>query len=285
MKHKKAAQFAGEYLTLLVAAAIRGFSVSCILVPNHFAPGGITGLGTLIENMTGFPAGYTYFLANIPLVVLAFIFLGKEFSIKSALAAVGASAFMVLFQMVPYTYTDERILAAVLGGVLNGVSLALALKVGGTMGGTDILGTFVQRKHTTTNVSWFITLIDSTVVLVSLFFYKDGITPAILALTEMFAASKTCEVIVNGMKSAVKFEIVTTRPAELSQAILERMRRGVTKLEGTGMYTAEERDVLFCIVRRRQVTELRKLIKEIDPQAFAYITPASEVYGQGFAER
>ena len=271
-----------EYAVILLATVVRGFSVSCFLVPNHFAPGGLTGLGTLLENMTGFPAGFTYFLANIPLVIFAFLVLGKDFAVKSAIAAVGASGFMILFRYVGYTYTDERILAAVMGGVFNGVSLALVLKVGGTMGGTDILGTFIQRRHSATNVAWFIFLLDSTVVIVSIFLYQDGLTPAILALTEMFASSKTCDVIMSGLKSAVKFEIVTEKPQEMSDAILQRTHRGVTKLSGIGMYTSAERPVLFCVVRRRQVTELRKIIHEIDPNAFAYVTHTSEVLGRGF---
>lgn len=274
---------------VLLAGFVRAVAVYSFIVPNAFAPGGITGIGSIVEFMTatdghaGFSAGYTMLILNVPLLALAFFFLGKKFALTSGVATVLSSMLMVVFQKIDfYVYTDERILAAAAGGILTGVSLALMLKTGGTMGGTDIIATFIQRKHSATNVAWFIFALDSTVVVASLFFFKNGLTPAILSFIEMFASSKMCDVITSGHKSAIKFEIVTTKPQELSDAILKRLHRGVTKLDAVGMYTDEPRAVLVCLIRRRQVSEFRKLIKAIDPDAFAYMSQASEVLGLGF---
>lgn len=274
---------------VLAASFVRAAGVHCFIVPNAFAPGGITGIGSLVEFMTsneshaGFSAGYTILILNIPLLIIAFLFLGRKFAVLTAIATILSSVLTVVFQRIDfYVYTDERILAAAAGGIFTGLSLALMLKAGGTMGGTDIIATFIQRKHSATNVAWFIFALDSTVVIGSLFFFKNGLTPAILSFIEMFSSSKMCDVITSGSKSAIKFEIVTTKPQELSDAILKRLERGVTKLDAVGMYTDEPRAVLVCLIRRRQVSEFRKLIKAIDPDAFAYMSQASEVLGLGF---
>lgn len=274
---------------VLAASFVRAAGVHCFIVPNAFAPGGITGIGSLVEFMTaneshaGFSAGYTILILNIPLLIIAFLFLGRKFAVLTAIATILSSVLTVVFQRIDfYVYTDERILAAAAGGIFTGLSLALMLKAGGTMGGTDIIATFIQRKHSATNVAWFIFALDSTVVIGSLFFFKNGLTPAILSFIEMFSSSKMCDVITSGHKSAIKFEIVTTKPQELSDAILKRLHRGVTKLDAVGMYTDEPRAVLVCLIRRRQVSEFRKLIKAIDPDGFAYMSQASEVLGLGF---
>lgn len=281
---RKSKDWLQSLTVMTLAALIRSFGTHCFILPNAFAPGGFTGVGALVEYATGFSAGYTFFLLNIPALIFAFFALDRNLAIKSAFTATLNSAFLVLLKEIDaFTYVpEEKILAAIAGGIFTGLSLALVLKVGGSFAGTDIFGTAIQRRYSTTNVAYFIFMLDSTAVLASFFVYKNGLTPVILALTNMFVSSKTCDLIISGSKSAIKFEVVTSRPEELSRAIMETLHRGVTKMDAVGMYTQEEHAVLVCILRRRQVTAFRRLIKEIDPDAFAYMSQASEVLGKGF---
>lgn len=272
-------------LTLLtVASFIRAFSTHCFVLPNNFAPGGFTAISVLLEYGTGFSAAYSIFLLNIPAIIFAFLCLNRNLAIKSTVVITLNATFMTIFRETNFfVYApEERILAALAGGFFFGVSLALALKAGGSFGGTDVFGIAIQRKFSTTNVAYFIMMLDSSMVLVSFFVYNSGLTPVILALTTMFVQSKVCDMIANGTHSAIRFEVVTSKPEELATAVMNVIHRGVTKLNAVGMYTHEEHSILICILRPRQVTAFRKLIKEIDPDAFAYISQASEVLGKGF---
>lgn len=217
-------------------------------------------------------------------MIFAFVFLNRSLAVKSTFVVTLNSAFLVLFRQTNFiTYAPtERIYAAIAGGFLAGICLAIALKAGGSFGGTDIFGIAIQRKFSTTNVAYFIMMLDSISVFASFFVYKSGLTPIILALITMFIQSKVCDMIAHGTHSAIRFEVVTSKPEELAEAIINEIHRGVTKLDAVGMYTHEKNAVLVCILRPRQVTAFRKLVKRIDPSAFAYLSQTSEVVGKGF---
>lgn len=268
---------------VIVAGVVRAIGVYAFVTPNEFAPGGVTGIATMLENKLGFNAGYTLLIVNAPLIVIAFIFVGKRFSIMTGMAILLSSGLMVLFEKIGFPQffgENDRILYALAGGCICGVGVAIMLKLGGSNGGTDIIATIIQRKFTATNIAWFIFLIDSTVVVASIFVYGT-VVPALLSLVEMFAQSKVAEIILQGFKSALKFEIITNHPDEISQEIITRLHRGVTMITTKGMYTGEEHAMLVVILRKRQLTPLREILKKY-PDTFGYISGASEVMGRGF---
>ncbi len=286
MKHA-VREWSLSLLLLTIASFIRAFCTHCFVLPNNFAPGGFTAIGVQIEYATGFSSGYSIFILNIPAMIFAFLFLNRSLAVKSTFVVTLNSAFLVLFRQTNFiTYAPtERIYAAIAGGVLSGICLALALKAGGSFGGTDIFGIAIQRKFSTTNVAYFIMMLDSTSVFASFFVYKSGLTPIILALITMFIQSKVCDIIAHGTHAAIRFEVVTSKPEQLAEAIINKIHRGVTKIDAVGMYTHEKNSVLVCILRPRQVTAFRKLIKSIDPNAFAYLSQTSEVVGKGFRNK
>lgn len=272
---------------VLLAGVVRAIGVYSFVVPNHFAPGGVTGVGSILEYK--FPvitAGYTIAAINVPLIIIAFIFIGKRFAIISGIAILLSSGLMVLFPYINFPIFDagnDRILAAIAGGLICGVGIAIMLKLGGSNGGTDIIAALIQKKvSANTNIAWYIFCVDSTVVIASIFVYDDSLVPALLSFVEMFASSKVAEIILQGFKSALKVEIITNHSAEIAQDIFEAMHRGVTKITTTGMYTGEEHAMLVCILRKRQLAQLRAILKKY-PDTFAYISETSEVVGRGFA--
>lgn len=271
---------------ILLSSIVRAIGIHSFIIPNNFAPGGVTGLAAILEYLTGINAGLWLFVANIPLLIVAFIFVRKSFAFKTTLALLLSSAFLYLLQFMRFPTlvgqnTGDRILFALAGGLLGGFGIAILLKVGGSSGGTDIIATIIQRKLSATNVAWFIFALDSTVVIASFFVYDFSIIPVLLAFVEMFASSKVIEMILQGLKAAIKFEVVTSNPEELSQEIISKINRGVTMCEVKGMYTHENKGLLICIVRKRQVSQFRAILKNY-PDSFAYISSTSEVMGMGF---
>ena len=175
-------------------------------------------------------------------------------------------------------------LSACASGVLGGIGLSIMLKIGGTTGGTDIIATYIQKKFSATHVSWFIYGLDAIVVFASAFVYKDGLTPILLSLVEMFCLSMMSDTISSGFKSAIKFEIITHDPEKLSDELITKLRRGVTCVPAKGMYSGKEQSLLICVIRKRQLSDFYDILKNY-PDTFAYISSTSEVMGLGFSRR
>ena len=286
---------------VLGAGIIRAVSVYFFIVPNEFAPGGVTGLASMLENkLPGHPSsGYFLIAMNVPLLIIAFVFLGKRFGIISGCAIILSSALLPFMQWLEIPVpTDHgwqvygsaewqmseigfRILSALAGGIIGGSGVAIMLKLGGSCGGTDIIASIIQRKHSATNVTWFIFMLDSSVVIASFFVYGFNVVPVLLSFIEMFASSKVAEIILQGFKSALKFEIITSHPDELSKEIMETLRRGVTAIPAKGMYTGEEKAMLVCVLRKRQLSQFKAILNKY-PDTFAYLSGTSEVVGRGF---
>lgn len=278
---------------ITVAAFIRSICVHTFMLAFNFAPGGVTGIGTMIEYKTGFSTGYTNMIINAPLVILAFIFLSKSYAIKSTAAIGLASAGMVLMQKFDFPMygrlaggavdpAAEPVLAAVACGVLGGIGVAMMIKAGGSNGGTDILAAFIQRKFQATQITWFIMGLDGVVIFVSFFVYGNNLTPVLMSLTQQFCSAMMGDVILTGFKSAIKYEIITDDPETLSAEIIEKLGRSATKVNATGMYAHSDKALLICVIRKRQVTEFNKILKKY-PNTFAYVSGTSEVFGKGFS--
>ncbi|MCH5163574.1 MAG: YitT family protein [Clostridiales bacterium] len=290
-----------EYLIVLLAAVLQAIGVYVFVQPNNFSPGGFLGVGTFVEYLTGFNAGYVFFLVNIPIIIVAMFKFRKDFIFKTIVTIVLDSGLLALMPLInfPQFIVDPAqggyafIIAAIAGGIVCGASLALLLKVDGCNGGTEIIGTMLQKRFPATNISWFIFCLDSSVIVLSAFFMDPSIygggklailTPMLLSLCKMFCASKTSETIIRGFSSAIKFEVVTLHGQELGKELTTELNRGVTIIEARGAYTGGEKQLLICIIRKRQMARFKKILSRY-PDTFAYMVPASEVYGQGFTKQ
>jgi len=283
-KTKKFHNFVVVPWVILVSGFIRSVCVEVFTIPYNFAPGGSTGIAALVEYTTGFDAGYTYWIVNIPLLIFAFIFISKAFALMTGAAVTISSVGMLLMNNFdfPVYENGEPVLAAAASGVLGGVALAMMLRIGGSTGGTDIIATFIQRRFSATNVAWFIYLLDAIIVFVSAFIYEDGLTPVLMSLVEMFCLSMMSDVITSGFKTALKFEIITKDPEALSRELIEKLGRGVTSIKAVGMYSHDDKVLLICVIRKRQLSEFNNILKKY-PDTFAYVSSTSEVMGLGFS--
>ncbi len=299
--------FREKYLPVILKSAfaifytgvVRALAIYMFVTPNKFAPGGINGLSVLLEYLTGLNAGYFLIIFNVPLFFLAFFFLGKRGAIDSTASMLLSSGLLILFEQVkgfPVFAPPENekiaygIMAAVASGILLGIPLAGMIRDCGTAGGTGILASLVNKKYRYLSVSWMTSGFDAVVVIASFFVYYEwgepfadnfavNLMPVLLALVSLYATSKTSDVILHGFQTAYKFEIITTHPEEVAAEIMERTHHGVTLVHATGMYSHSDKSMLVCLIRKRQIAQLQRIIKEF-PDTFAYFTPASEVYGR-----
>ena len=182
-KKPKLRQYSFMGLAILLSGVLRAISVHCFIIPNNFAPGGVTGIATMLQKATGWNSGIFMFAINLPLLVGAFFLINKRFAITTFIGILLQSGFLMLLEYwkMPQ-YADSAILAAIAGGVVGGAGIGLMLKIGGSSGGTDVIATFIYKHFSFTNVSWFIFIIDSVVVFVSFFVYNNALTPVLLAL-------------------------------------------------------------------------------------------------------
>lgn len=286
-------------LPVLLSGIVRALAIYVFVSPNKFAPGGINGLSVLLEYITGqsgkqINSGYFLIIFNVPLFFVAFFLLGKREAIVSTCSMLLSSGLLIAFEAIPgfpkfIPAEGEKvgygIMAAVAGGILLGVALAIMLRSCGTSGGTSIIASVVKKKWRYLSVSWMTFAFDATVVIASFFVYNQGaaftekLMPVLLALVSLFVTSKTCDVIMHGFQTAYKFEIITNNPDEVAQEIMEKTHHGVTLVHATGMYSHTDKCMLVCLIRKRQIAELQRIIKKYS-DTFAYFSPASEVYGK-----
>lgn len=290
IKSNKFRDYVVAPLAVIIAGTLYAISVQIFTVPFHFAPGGVTGIASMIQDKTGFNAGWAMLIINAPLLVIAWIFIGKRFTILTGLSLVVSAVLMICMPYMHLPAWDPAaegagevgmIFAALAAGVIGGAALAVMLRVGGSQAGTDIIAVIIQRKFRATNVAWFIALLDIFVVVASFFVYDHELTPIFLSIMQLFSFSMTSDVISSGYKSALKYEVVTKNPEEISKEIIETLGRGVTCMKATGMYTHSETAVLLCVIRKRQLSKFNEILKKY-PDTFAYVTSTSEVFGRGF---
>ncbi len=270
----------------LVSALICGIASYSLIEPNGFAVGGIMGIGIMIQYAFDVNQGWFNVAMNLPLLILAFLFLSKRFSILTLTFIFFNSLTTIVCGLIDdatngkliYVDTQPAVISAVFGGVMFGVAFAIMLRLGGAMGGTDVIASIVLKRRPDISISKWVFVADSLVVVVSFFVYKNGLTPILLSIIQAFTSSMVTDALLKGSKSALKAEIITTYVNEISAEILHKIGRGVTVVDAVGMYTGKERKLLVTVIKRRQLGELQTIIKKY-PETFSYIVPANEVYG------
>ena len=300
------------YLFLAALALVRALSAYVFIVPNGFAPSGITGLSSLLYNAvlpfnahladTVFNPAITALVLNIPLFIAAFVVLDKKFAFNTMFCVVVYSVFMGVFDIVDMPQyaagTDNgiKLLASLVGGALAGISLGFMLRYNTSLGGTDVIGKLIYAKNPISDVQWLIFMCDAVIVIASGGLGFIGLdmsqgtnviltavlSPIIFSFLSQLATSQVADVLQSGFQSSLVFNIISDKHDEIAEHITREMHRGVTIMSGVGYYTGEEHKVLVCVVRRKQINTVKRIVQENDPAAFTFITKAREVKGNGF---
>jgi len=269
-----------DYTQVVAGVAITALALDWFLIPNRIAAGGVSGIATVIFHLFGFPVGLTMLVINLPLLLLALRLLGLPFGFKTLVGAVFLSVFTDLFTGVLPVITRDPLLAAVYGGGMAGVGMGLAFRGGGSTAGTDLAAQIV-RSLTRMSAGQALLIIDFAVITFAGLVFNLEL--ALYALISLFITSKVIDLIQEGRIYAKAAYIISDHTSEIAAAILHQLERGATSWRGQGLFTGQEREILFVILNRTEVSILKDMVAAIDPDAFMVISDVHEVLGEGFA--
>lgn len=273
-----------DYVLLLIGAIIQAIGLRVFLVPANLANGGVTGISQLINHFTGWPIGLMVLIGNLPLFLIGWRFLGgRRFAIRTAFAVIVYSLTVDLLpglHVLPVNgITDDIFLNSLYGAVVSGVGYGLVYRAGGTSGGSDILARILNHYRSLSMTQSYL-MVDSLVILSAGFVF--GWKQALYAIITLYVSGIVSENVLEGPGTVRTALIVTGHAKPISDRVLEEMERGVTILQGTGAYTGTERPVIYCVITRSEVAQLKTIVHDIDPLAFIVIGQAHEVFGEGF---
>ena len=283
--HKKS-----EYKTLLLVpllALAMALSYKLFIFPNNFAPSGVGGIATMIQYLFKFNAGYLNLLINIPLLIVAWKLVDREFVIKTALFTLCFSGFLMLFDHLGLDFSKfayhtntgtSTILAPVAAAVINGAMFGISLRIHGSCGGTDIVSFINRHYRPEFNVAWISFVLNVVIAAASYFVYGFQFEPVICCIIYVFVLTVIGNSVVRGAQSALKFEIITQDPEALSADLMKELKHGVTLLSAEGAYTHKQKSLVICIVNKHQIADIQGIISKY-PGSFAYITQVSETLG------
>ncbi len=271
-----------DFLLVLIGSLIQALAMRLFLVPAQLVSGGISGGAQIINHFTGWPIGLMVLIGNIPLFVLGWRFLGgPKFALRTGFAILMFSVLtdLLVFFIPEQGITHDPVLNSLYGGLMLGVGLGIVYRGHGTSGGSDILGRILNfRLGISISQSYLIT--DTLVVLLGgLAFDWEK---ALYGLVVIYVSGLAAEMAAEGSAIFRTAMIVTAKPQEVSDRILNTMERGVTILSGTGAYTGADRPVLYTVITRSEVSQVKELVSEVDPAAFMVIGTAHEALGEGF---
>lgn len=270
-----------DYIFIILGTLVTSLSFNLFLIPHKIAPGGLSGIATVIFYVTKgrIPVGVTMLALNIPLFLVGIKELGGGFGLKTLVSTILLSLFIDILK-VP-SVTDEPILASIYGGVIMGIGLGMVFRGNATTGGTDLFAKIIHRHFHFVGIGWVLFIIDSLVVLTAALVF--GPTLALYALVSLYLGTKLIDLILEGINSSKAVILISDNSAQISDRIMKELDRGVTLLHGKGAYTMKEKDVILCIINRIQMVKLKEIINEIDPTAFVLVTDVREVMGEGFS--
>lgn len=278
---EKAKEFVLDLLYTVAGAAILAVGVSCFVGPAQIAPGGVSGLSILVNFLTGLPVGAVNLAFNIPLILLAWKFLGRRFTLRTLVTVLIQSVLMDVITLWIPVYTGERIMAALFGGVASGVGLALVFMRGSTTGGTDIVSRLLQLRYRHLSIGRLLFLVDVVVLLLSVAVFRN-IEAGLYGMIAIFASGKVLDNILYGLDTGKVLLVVSGKNQEIAARIMETLKRGVTFLHGSGAWSGTERQVLLCAVRAQQCYRVEEIVRGVDKEAFVIVLEATEIAGEGF---
>lgn len=270
-----------SYTIITVGLFINAVSWNGFLIPSEIVGGGVTGLATLIFFATHIPVAVSYLSINAILILLALKILGRNFGIKTIYAILVLTLF---FSIVPLFITEpfvkDRFMAAIIGGILNGFSIGMVFTQGGSSGGTDIIALIINKYR---NISpGRILLVCDVIIITSSYFLFQSIETIVYGYVCMGVFSYVIDLVIMGSKQSVQIFIFSKENQLIAERITTEIGRGVTVLKGQGWYTKTDTDILMVIVRKYEIQNVFKTVKEIDKDAFISLASAMGVYGKGF---
>ena len=263
------------------------FAIQCFYDPVELVTGGFTGLSIIIKNLTlgflegGIPLWLSNLVLNIPVFIIGYFLKGKSFISKTLVGTILLSAWLYVIPIIPIAEGDYMI-AAIFGGVLAGLGIGLVLKADATTGGTDMVASLLQLKLRHYSIVQIMQVLDNLIVLAGLFIF--GMRSALYSVIAIVVATYVSDMVLEGSNYAKGVFIITNKYDEVANRIIKELDRGVTGLYAKGMYTGNDKCMLYCVVSMKEIIKVKDFVAETDPNAFVIVSDVREVLGEGFQE-
>ncbi len=277
-----------NYLFMVVGTALMAFSIASVFDPVSLITGGFSGLSIIIRQLTeplvpgGIPLSVTNLALNIPFLLLTVKLKGFRYLLRTGFATVALSFWLSVLPVIPIAEGD-LLLSALYGGLIMGTGIGLVFVAQSTTGGTDLIAALIQHFLPSYSISTLMWILDTLIVLLGAYLF--GIQMTLYAIIAIYLTSHVADGLIEGLKFSKAAFIITGKPDELSATLMQELDRGVTGISAMGMYSREAKNMLLCVVARKQIVQLKELAKECDPGAFVIVTDVREVLGEGFIER
>lgn len=273
-----------EVLDLVIVTfgvAIYSVALTVFLVPNEVSPGGVTGLAAVIGDLIHQPIGLITIALNLPLIIWGFVRIGTAFIIRTSYATLIMSVLIDVSDALLPAYSGNRLLAALYGGFLSGIGLALVFLRGSSTGGTDIAAKILSNKFPRFSMGRMVLILDAVVIIIASVAYQSFET-ALYTMLTIFISSKVIDEIIYGADKGKLIFVVTKEPDRIKQAIYDSVGRGVTVIPAKGGYSDTDRAVVMCAVRINEAAKLHRAVADADKESFIMIGEAGEISGEGF---
>ena len=270
-----------KYLTIFIGALIASVGLEIFLIPNEVIDGGVVGLSIMAQTLSGFSIGMFLILFNLPFLYLGYKQIGRSFAIATMVAICFLAGWSEVMEEIPAVTTDP-FLAAIFGGIIDGVGVGLIIRAGGSLDGTEIVAIIMDKKS--------VFSVGEVVMFINLFILSSagllyGWDKAMYSLVAYFVISKMIDVVIKGLDESYAVMIVTNSHEDITSALNDRLGRGVTLLHGAGGYTGESKEVLYCVVTRLEVDKLKEIVLEKDENAFVTINAVHDIIGGRFKKK
>lgn len=280
---RKGKELALDIVFMLVGSVIYAVGINGFTAPNNIAPGGVTGISTMLNYLFGLPIGTLVFVINIPIIIWAGIEIGYKLVAKTALAIILNSIAIDTVALFMPEYHGDAWIITLIGGVCEGVGLSLVFMRGATTGGTDMVARVLNRRLRHLSMGKLMLAVDGCIITVSAFVFKS-IESAVYACVAVFVSTKIIDTILYGMDigNGKMFFVISQKNEVIAERILSEMERGATFLKSRGAYLKQDGEMLLCAVRRFEVYKISEIIRTTDPDAFVIVGDAGEITGEGF---
>lgn len=270
-----------DSVIIIIGSFLMGFAIKNMYDPVSLVTGGVSGIAIIIKSIWNVPLWLTNTVMNIPLFLAAFKIKGWKFIRRTLLATAALSLSLYILPEVTIVPGDV-FLSSLFGGIVTGIGTGLVFICHATTGGTDMLAALLQRKMRHYSIAQIMQVLDSMVVLAGAAVF--GVQSALYALIAIYAVSKLSDNMIEGLKFSKQAFIISEKNEEIARAIMNDMERGVTSLDAVGMYSGLGRTMLFCVVSKKEMVQLKEIVETYDPGAFVTVSDVREVIGEGFIE-
>lgn len=274
------------YLVFILLASLSALSYKLFIFPNSFAPAGFNGIATMIQHLLGVNVGYLSLIFNIPLIIAVFVLVNKDFALNTLVYILTFSLSLIGLENVDLSalmYQTENGTSTILGplvaGILGGGILGVAFMLNCCSGGTELVAALIHKYKPSYDFVWVTFVLNSAVAVMSFFVFGFRFEPVILCVLYCYALSVVSDKMLKGNKEAVRFEIVTDSPEEISHEVIEKLGHSCTLINAEGCYTHNKKNLLICIVNKHQIVQMKQILAKY-PDTFANVSNVSYTIGQ-----